>query len=157
LFACRNRKHLRAFTADATGQLNVLGHDGNTLGMDGSQVGVLEQADQVGFSRLLEGQDGRALESQVSLEVLGNLSHQALERQLADQKLSGLLVSSDLSKSHSTRSVSVGLLDTASGRGALAGGLGGELLAGGLASGRLTCSLLCSCHICQVDIFKLKL
>jgi hypothetical protein len=139
--------YLRALATDAAGQLNVLGHDGDTLGMDGSQVGVLEQADQVGLGRLLQGQDGRALEAQVGLEVLGDLSHQALEGQLADQELGGLLVSSDLSKSHSAGSVSVGLLDTASGRGALAGGLGGELLAGGFASGGLTGSLLRAGHV----------
>ena len=49
---------LRALTADATGQLDVLGHDGDTLGVDGAQVGVLEQADQVGLARLLQGQHG---------------------------------------------------------------------------------------------------
>ena len=48
----------------------------------------------------LQGADGRALETQVSLEVLSNLPHQALERQLADQQLSGLLVPTDLSQSH---------------------------------------------------------
>jgi hypothetical protein len=41
----------------------------------------------------------------------------------------------------------VGLLDTASGGGRLAGRLGGELLAGGLATGRLACSLLSACLV----------
>jgi hypothetical protein len=60
--------------------------------MDGSQVGVLEQADQVGLSSLLECQDGEGLETQVGLEVLGNLTDQALEGQLAEEQLGGLLV-----------------------------------------------------------------
>ncbi len=51
----------------------------------------------------LQGSDGCALETQVGLEVLGDFSHQALEGQLADQQLSGLLVTTDLTQSHSTR------------------------------------------------------
>ena len=50
--------------------------------MDGSQVGVLKQANEVGLSSLLEGEDGRRLEAEISLEVLGNLPHQALEGEL---------------------------------------------------------------------------
>jgi len=34
---------LCALAADATGQLDVLGHDGDALGVDGAQVRVLEQ------------------------------------------------------------------------------------------------------------------
>jgi hypothetical protein len=34
--------------------LNVLGHDGHTLGVDGAQVGVLEEADQVSLAGLLK-------------------------------------------------------------------------------------------------------
>jgi len=129
--------HLGSLASDAAGQLDVLGHDGHSLGVDGGQVGVLEEADEVSLGRLLEGQHGGALEAQVSLVVLGDLSHEALERQLADQELGGLLVSADLAESHSSRSVSVGLLDTTGGRSGLAGRLGGELLTRSLSSGRL--------------------
>lgn len=38
------------------GQLDVLGHDGDTLGVDGAQVGVLKQADQVSLASFLLGQ-----------------------------------------------------------------------------------------------------
>ena len=68
------------------------GHDGHTLGVDGAQVGVIEQTNQVGLAGLLEGHDGRALETQVSLEVLGDLTDQTLEGQLADEQLRGLSV-----------------------------------------------------------------
>ena len=34
--------------------LNILRHDGDTLGMDGTKVGVLEKADQVGLGSLLQ-------------------------------------------------------------------------------------------------------
>ena len=77
---------------DSTGQLNVLRHDGHTLGVNGSQIGVLKEAHQVGLSSLLKSQHSAALEAQVGLEVLGNLTNQALEGQLPDQELSALLV-----------------------------------------------------------------
>ena len=139
-------RHLRALTADAAGKLDVLGHDGDALGVDGSQVGVLEQTNQVRLGGLLEGQDGGSLEAEIGLEVLSDLTHKALEGELADQELGGLLVASDLTKSDGSGSVSVGLLDTSGGGGALAGSLGGELLAGGLASGGLSCGLLGTGH-----------
>ncbi len=121
---------LRALATDAAGQLDVLGHDGDTLGVDGAEVGVLEETDEVRLGGLLEGEDGRALEAQVSLELLGNLTDQALERELADEELSRLLVTTDLTESDGTRAVAMGLLHTASRRRALTGGLGGELLTG---------------------------
>ncbi len=73
--------------------------------MDGAQVGVLEQTDQVGLSGLLQCQHGAALEAQVSLEVLRDLAHQALKGQLADQQLRGLLVLADLAQRNRARAV----------------------------------------------------
>jgi len=144
---------LSTLATDPPGQLDVLGHDGDPLGVDGAQVGVLKEANQVSLAGLLESHDSRALEPQVSLEVLGNLPDQALEGQLADEKLSGLLVPPDLTEGHCARPVPVGLLDTPGGRGALPSGLGGQLLPGGLASSGLPGSLLCASH--GVDSVKL--
>ena len=138
--------NLRSLATDSAGKLDVLGHDGDTLGVDGAQVGVLEQTNKVSLGGLLQGQDGRSLESEIGLEVLGDLTDKALEGQLADEELSGLLVSADLTKSHGTGSVSVGLLHTSGGGGGLAGSLGGELLAGGFASGRLAGGLFSTGH-----------
>lgn len=42
-----------SFASNATGQVNVAWHVGKTFGMDGAQVGVFEQTDQVGFRRFL--------------------------------------------------------------------------------------------------------
>ena len=137
---------LSTLSTDPPGQLDVLGHDGDPLGMDGAQVGVLKQANKVGLAGLLKGHDSRALEPQVSLEVLGNLSDQALEGQLADEELSRLLVPPDLTEGHCAGPVPVGLLHATGGRGALPGGLGGQLLPGGLASGGLPGGLLGTCH-----------
>ena len=137
---------LSPLAADPPGQLDVLGHDGDPLGVDGAQVGVLEETDQVGLAGLLEGHDGGALEAEVSLEVLGDLTDKTLEGQLADEKLSGLLVSSDLTESNSSWPVSVGLLDTSGGRGRFTGSLGGQLLPGSLSSSGLTGGLLGTSH-----------
>ena len=139
-------RRLRALATDAAGELDVLRHDGHSLGVDCSQVGVLEEAYKVSLSGLLKGKDGRSLEAEIGLEVLGNLTDKALEWQLADEKLSGLLVTSDLTESDSSRSVSVGLLDTSGGRSGFAGSLGGELLARSLTSSGLTCGLLGTGH-----------
>ena len=138
--------------------------DGDTLGVDGAEVGVLKEGDEVRLDRLLESADGRALEAEVGLEVLGDLTnlwrgalarmhgrlidlrarrdameaaYQALEGELADEKLSRLLVATDLTESDGTGLVAVGLLDTSGGGGRLASGLGGELLARSLSSSGL--------------------
>merc|ERR1719409_1736476 len=131
------RAHLRALAADAARELDVLGHDGHALGVDGAEVGVLEEADEVRLGRLLEGEDGGGLEAEVRLEVLGDLADEALEGELADEELGGLLVLADLTESDGTGPVAVGFLDAAGRGGRLARRLGGELLAGGLASGGL--------------------
>ena len=65
---------LVALTTEAAGELDVLGLDGDTLGVDGAQVGVLEEGDEVRLDGLLESTDGGGLEAEVALEVLGNLT-----------------------------------------------------------------------------------
>jgi len=142
----QNVRRLVALTAKAAGELDVLGLDGDTLGVDSAEVGVLEERDEVRLDRLLEGTDGRRLETEVGLEVLCDLTNQTLEGELADQKLSGLLVATDLAKSDGTRLVAVGLLDTSGRGGALASGLGGKLLARSLATSGLTGGLLSAGH-----------
>lgn len=44
---------LCTLASDSPGQLNVFGHDGDPLGMDGTQVGVLKQANKVCFTGFL--------------------------------------------------------------------------------------------------------
>ena len=64
---------LSSFSSDPSRQLDVLRHHGDPFGMDGTEVGVLEEPHQVGLAGLLQGQDSRALEPEISLEILGNL------------------------------------------------------------------------------------
>ena len=114
--------------------------------MDGAQVGVFEETDEVSLRGLLKSHDGGALETEIGLEVLSDLTDETLEGQLADQELSRLLVTTDLTKSDSSGPVTMGFLDTTGGRGGLAGGLGGQLLTRSLSSGRLTSGLLGTSH-----------
>ena len=138
--------NLRALATDAAGELDVLRHDGDTLGVDGAKVGVFEQADKVCLGCLLEGEDSGALEAKVGLEVLGDFTDQALEWQLADEEFRALLVATDFAEGDRSRAVTVGLLDPAGGRRALASSLGGKLLARSLASGGFTCGLFGTSH-----------
>ena len=138
---------LSTLSTDSPCQLDVLGHDGHPLGVDSAQVGVLEQADEVGLAGLLQSHHGGALEPQVSLEVLGDLPDQTLEGQLADEELGGLLVPPDLSEGNSARPVPMRLLHTSCGRGGLSGRLSGQLLPRGLATSGFTCGLLGTCHV----------
>ena len=83
---------LFTLTTDALGELHILGHDGNTLGMDSAAVGVLVKTDQIGLGGLLQSQNGLGLEAEILLVLVGDLADKALERSLADQEVRGLLV-----------------------------------------------------------------
>ena len=137
---------LSPLATDSAGQLDVLGHDSDPLGVDGAEVGVFKQSDQVGLAGLLQSHHGGALEAQVGLEVLGDLTHEALEGELANEQFRGFLVAPDLTESHGSWLVAVRLFDASGGRGALAGSLGGQLLPRGLSSGGLASGLLGTSH-----------
>ena len=91
--------------------------------MNGAQIGVLKQPDKVRLGGLLQRRDSRALEPEISLEILRDLPHQSLERQLPDQQLGNLLVLPDLTKSNGAGPEAVWLLDSTSGRGRIGEGL----------------------------------
>ena len=95
-------RSLRALATEAARQLDVLALDGDTLGVDGAEVGVFEEGDEVGLDGLLEGADGRALEAEVALEVLRDLTDETLEGKLADQELGRLLIATNFTKSDGT-------------------------------------------------------
>ena len=105
--------HLRALAAHPASELYVLWHDGHAASMNGAKVGVLKEADQVGLGGLLQGEDSRALEAQVGLEVLRDLADEALERQLADQQFGRLLVLADFAQCYGARPEAVRLFETA--------------------------------------------
>ena len=109
--------------------------------MDGAKVGILEETDEVGLRGLLKGSDRGALEAEVGLEVLSDLTDETLEGELAEEELGRLLVATDLTESDGTRLVAVRLLDTTGRWCGLASSLRGELLTWGLATSGLACKM----------------
>ena len=101
----------------------------------------------VGFRSLLQCKNRRrTLETEVALEVLGDLADEALERKPADEEIGRLLIAMNLTKSYSAGTVAMGLLDTAGGGGGLAGSLCCKRLAWSFSSCGFACGLLGSCH-----------
>ena len=85
-------------TTNAASQQHVSWRDGDTPGMDDTQVGIFKNTDQISLGSFLLRHNSAALESQVSFEVLGDLTGESLERQFADQQLCGLLVATNLAQ-----------------------------------------------------------
>ena len=136
-----------ALTADSAGELHVLGHDGDALGVDGAQVGVLEEADHVSLRGLLESKDGRGLEAELVAVLRGDLTDESLEGEFADEELGGLLEAADLTESDGARSEAVGLLDAVGGGlGLLGSSLVRDVLARVLGAGVLASGLLGAGH-----------
>lgn len=126
--------------------MDIFRHDGDSLGMDSAKVCIFEQTDKVGLACLLESHHSRTLETKIGFEILSDLPNQTLERQLADQQLSRLLVASNLPESYCSGPVTVRLLYAAGSRGALPGCLRGQLLPRSLSSGGFSGCLLGSSH-----------
>lgn len=137
---------LCAFASDPARQLDVLGHDGDAFRVNRAQVGVFEETDEVSFAGLLQSHNSGALETEIGLEVLCDLTNETLERKLADKQLGTLLVATDLTESYGAGPVAMGFLDTAGGRCALPRSLGGELLPRSLTTGGFTSGLLGTRH-----------
>ncbi|KAH3671028.1 hypothetical protein OGAPHI_000739 [Ogataea philodendri] len=137
---------LGSLASESSSELDIFLLDGDSLGVDGTQVGVLKQGDEVSLNGLLQSTDSGGLESQVGLEVLSNFSHQSLERQFSDEQFGRFLESSDFSEGNSTWLISVRLLDTTGSWGGLSGGLGSELLSWSFSTSGLSCGLLSSGH-----------
>ena len=83
----KRRSDLRALSADAASELNVLGYNGHVLGVYDTQVGILKETNEVSLCSLMKGKDGRSLKAKVALEVLGDLADEALEQKLADEEV----------------------------------------------------------------------
>ena len=139
---------LCSLSADSAGQLNVLGHDGDALGVDGAQIGVFKQTNKVSLASFLKSHHSGALETQIGLEILSDFPHKTLEGQLTDQQLSGFLVTTDLTKGDCTGPVTMRFLDSASGRSTLTSCPCGELC-GELPLWRAVCVELFHQLICE--------
>ena len=144
--------NLSTLATNSASELYVFWHDGDSLGVNGAQVRIFEQADEIGLAGLLQGHHGGALEAQIGLEVLSDLADETLERQLANQQLGALLITTDLTQSDRSRPVTMRLLDAAGSWCALSCRLRCKLLPRSLATGRFTSSLLRTCHDASTDV-----
>ena len=84
--------------------------------MDGTQIGVFKKANQVRLSAFLQGQNRRTLETKVLplcvsyfAQFLCTLTNQSLKRKFSNHQICRLLITTNLSKSHSSWSVTVWL------------------------------------------------
>jgi hypothetical protein len=140
--------------ADAAGELHILRLDGHALGVDASEVGVLEKRDQIGLGRLLERRDRVALETELSREILGNLAHEALEWQLPDEKLGVALVAPYFLKGDSAWTPTMFAFGAAGRRQAPTHRFQGEGLWGGPAACALSSGLLRAGHAATSAAFS---
>ncbi len=78
--------------------------------MDCTLIAVFKEMNKVCFQSLLEGKKGRALHFQIRLQIGSNLFDKTLEGCLSDQKVSVLLVFTDLMNDDGPRAVTMGFL-----------------------------------------------
>ena len=112
--------------SDPPCQVHVFLLDGDALGMDGAEVGVLEDTDDVGLGGFLEGLDGLRLEPQLVVHVSGDALDEALERGTREKHVDGLLVPLHLAEGDGTglSSELPLLFNSSGGRSCLLDGLG---------------------------------
>lgn len=92
--------YFHLFTLNSTNascQLHILGHDGNSLSVNGTQIGIIEQIHQMRFRRRLQCQNGRSLPSKGRFILRHlNFSYQTRKREPAQQQVGGILVRPNL-------------------------------------------------------------
>ena len=84
------------------------------------------------------------MKAEVVLEILGDLTNKPLEWQLLEEQVGGPLVLTNVAQRYRAGAVAMGFLDST--RSGPASGLGGELFAGGLATGWLAGGLFGARH-----------
>ena len=85
--------------SDSSGQLHVFSHHGDSVGVDGTEVGVFEEASEIGFSGFLESDQGLGLESEFIVDTRSERSHDSVEWSSWQQHIGRLLISLDFSES----------------------------------------------------------
>ena len=80
--------HSEAVSSDSFRELKIFGHDGHSLGMNGTEIGIFKEGNQVCFSSFLKGKNSLALESDFLFELGRDLTDQSLEGKLSDEQVS---------------------------------------------------------------------
>ena len=125
---------LEPLTTDAASQIDVLLHDSDSRGVDGTKIGIFKETSEIALSCLLKSEKSLRLESQLTVDAITNAPNKALEWSLGQEKISDLLVPLDLSECNCARSPAHLLLHATLSRGSLLDGLLGLDSAAALAN-----------------------
>ena len=68
------------FTPDSPGKVHIFLHHGDSLCMQGAEISVLEDADEVSFGSLLKSDQCLRLEAEIVVIASSDLSYKPLER-----------------------------------------------------------------------------
>ncbi len=77
-------------------EANILGHDGDALGMNRTKIGIFECSDEIGLSRFLYGHERTDSKARIRLEILSDFSNETPKRLLVHEKVGRLLELPDL-------------------------------------------------------------
>ena len=146
------RKCLVTLLTDPPREFHVFRVDRDTLGVNGAEIGILEETGEVVFGTLLKSQDAFRLPAHVGVELHRNLFHKALEGQLAKEKLGRLLVATNLAESDGAGPVAMRLFYACIHRRGLTSGFSGKSLARSFSTRALVSRLLGASHL-RSDIY----
>jgi len=76
---------LDPLAADPPSEFDVLNHDGNTLRMQGAEIGILKETHKIALGCFLKGSNRGRLKSNTNLYVLSDLSDEPSKRNLPNQ------------------------------------------------------------------------
>ena len=77
------RISLFSLSSDFSSKLHISGHDSNSFGMDGTEIGIFEKLNEISFRSFLKCMEGGALESKFLVKGMGDFSYKSLERKLS--------------------------------------------------------------------------
>lgn len=96
----RHDKHLfPCSSSNTTCQLQILGHDGNSLSVNRTQIGIFKESHQMRFRSLLKGQNGSCLPAKGNATHGHlNFSHQPSKGKFANEQIGGALKFANLAE-----------------------------------------------------------
>ncbi len=150
---------MEALSADSASKVQVLLHHGDSIGVDGTKVGILKQTSDVALGSFLKGDKSGALEAELGVDTIRYCANKALERSPRKHELDRFLVSLNFSDGDCAGSESAFLLNSTLSGGSLLLCFGGlaDLRSSSnalLGSGGLT--LFLSCNLLSRHFFAFK-
>jgi hypothetical protein len=138
---------------DVVAEVEVLLHNGGAAGVNGGRIDVFEKLNEKRLAGLLQRHNRLTLHANVGgatgREGLGDFTDKTLERELANQKLSALLVSANLAECDGAGTITMWALDAASASTGFASNHRCKRFAGSMGSVNVdfACRLFGACHL----------